>query len=254
MLQKEFWTDFEKYGFTSFAGVPYNYDMLNRIGFTKKMYPSLRYFTQAGGKLSDALVEKFGAYAHEHAYTFFVMYGQTEATARMSYMDPAHLMQKIGSIGKPIKNGTFIIEEGELCYTGPNVFGGYAEAAADLATWDDNRTLHTGDLARVDKDGFYYITGRLKRFVKLFGNRVNLDEVERDLHQYFAPAGFLATGIEDKHMLLVKRDNHLADEDIKRHISEHYKIHPSVLKVIYLADIPLTSNGKPDYNAIKALL
>ena len=143
VLNKEFWLDFNKYKYTSLAGVPYLYEILNRIGFTKKQYPSLRYLTQAGGKLNIRLVEIFTNYSKQNNVEFYVMYGQTEATARMSYLDPKFLFEKISSIGKAIKDGSFTIDNdlGELHYTGPNVFGGYAEKIKDLNSYNENNYI-----------------------------------------------------------------------------------------------------------------
>ena len=111
ILSKDFWADFEKLGYTTLAGVPYIYEMLNRIGFLKKNYPQLRYMTQAGGKLSSKLAEVFSTHLKSQNKDFFIMYGQTEATARMSYLHPSYIESKIDSIGKAIPNGTFSIDK-----------------------------------------------------------------------------------------------------------------------------------------------
>ncbi len=249
ILQKEFWQEMEKYGYTSLSGVPYFYEMLNRLGFTKKQYPALRYLTQAGGKLNEKLITQFSEYSRENNIEFYVMYGQTEATARMSYLSPALLPQKTGSIGKPIKSGKFNIAEetGELIYEGPNVFGGYAEKPEDLATFEVNKTLHTGDIAEVDTDGFYYIKGRMKRFAKIFGNRVNLDEVEQLLKTNFHGTQLACVGFNDQFLHVFIAENSLNENEIKQYIFDTLKIHPTAIKVSALPELPLTANGKPDY-------
>src|SRR5262249_36924146 len=124
---------------------------------------------------------------------FFVMYGQTEATARISYVPCDRLGQKIGSIGIPVPEGHLSLmplddsEMRELIYSGPNVMMGYAETAADLAAGNElGGILRTGDLASVDSDGFFYLTGRLKRFAKLFGHRISLEDVEKDIEARYA--------------------------------------------------------------------
>ena len=93
----------QHYQFTSIAGVPFVYEMLNRIGFTKKNYSNLRYISQAGENLSLNIKSKILDYCQNNGIQFYVMYGQTEATARISYVPPKSLEQKITSIGKPIK-------------------------------------------------------------------------------------------------------------------------------------------------------
>ncbi len=256
VVQKEFWEDSLRYGYTSIAGVPYVYEMLHRIGFCRKEYPALRYMTQAGGKLSPSLVKVFGEYLAARNQQFFVMYGQTEATARMSYMPPQALLQKTGSIGLPIKNGQFCIapDTQELLYTGPNVFGGYALSAADLAIFEPLPVLHTGDVAKQDSDGYYYITGRMKRFVKLFGVRVNLDEVETILKQETNGGTFACIGVEDQHLLVLHQQNALEDKAIRQLLNEKLHLHPSAFKVQQVDQFVLTPNGKIDYTAMQEKL
>lgn len=250
VLSRNFWDLFEKYSCTSLAGVPYTYEMLNRLGFTKKSYKSLRYLTQAGGKLSEPLLKIFSAYAESQNIPFYVMYGQTEATARMSYLPPDKLIEKWGSIGKPVKDGHFRLgESGELIYTGPNAGCGYCYQPEDLKECAYTEELHTGDLARSDADGFYYITGRMKRFIKLFGNRISLDDLENDLKTHYAH--FVGcTGIEDKKLLVFSDVQSLKPEAVKNYISSKYQIHISAIEYHYVDVIPLTPSQKVDYIAV----
>lgn len=253
VVQKEFWEDMERYGYTSVAGVPYVYEMLHRIGFNRKEYPSLRYMTQAGGKLNATLISSFGEYLADRNKQFFVMYGQTEASARMAYMPPQDLLTKNGSIGKPIKGGQFTLapDTNELLYSGPNVFGGYATTAADLTAFERLPVLHTGDVATCDEDGYYYITGRLKRFVKLFGTRINLDEVESILKQEIQGETFACVGVEDKHLLAFHRTNGLEESYIRSLLAKKLGLHPTAFKAQLVEDFPLTPNGKLDYTALQ---
>jgi long-chain acyl-CoA synthetase len=254
VLNREFWNKMETIGYTSIAGVPFVYEMLDRIGFTKKQYPSLRYFTQAGGRLQESLITKFADYASACNISFFVMYGQTEATARMSYVPPAMTKEKLGSIGIAIPGGHFKIDEetNELLYTGPNVSGGYVSCPEDLATFGAPEWLNTGDMARVDPDGYYYITGRIKRFVKLFGNRINLDEVERLLAHEFKES-IWCVGLDDKAILIVGNNPHSDLKIAASFVVQTLKLHPTVVKTFVAETMPLTLNGKPDYTAAKKI-
>ena len=226
ILSRDFWKYLDKYGFTSIAGVPFIYEMLNRIGFLKKQYPSLEYVSQAGGNLSKNIKVQFNDYCIAKAIKFFVMYGQTEATARISYVPPEKLTEKITAIGLPIKNGTLTIDDKteELLYSGPNVFGGYANEKKDLEFWEDIPVLRTGDLAFKDDDGFFHIKGRLKRIVKVFGNRVNLDEIEAFIKSSLNMSLLACTGINDKFILIAHSNPDIDESGLKKLIFETYKI------------------------------
>jgi acyl-CoA synthetase (AMP-forming)/AMP-acid ligase II len=250
LLKNEFWRNFERCGYTSFAGLPFVYEILERIGFACKEYPTLRYFTQAGGKLQEALVRKYADYAIARGLRFYIMYGQTEATARMSYLPPEQTLERIGSIGKPIRDGNFIIDEetAELCYTGPNVFGGYVTGPSELASFERNTLLRTGDLAR-EKDGFYNITGRLKRMATIFGNRLNLDEVESlissELNVQTRCAGYM-----DKLLLIFVIDPDIDLKELGRQVPASLYLHSTSSRAIYVQDIPLTVNRKVNYQKL----
>lgn len=256
ILQKEFWDDFHHYGCTSLAGVPFSYELLHKIRFCDSVYPSLRYLTQAGGKLSDALMKKFGHYAHTHNLSFFIMYGQTEATARMAYLSPHDLLRKPGSIGKPILQGAFSIdpEKGELLYKGPNVFGGYAHTSQDLQEYHTPEVLHTGDIACVDDEGYYYIQGRLKRFIKLSGHRINLDEIETLLTSALGNTGVTCHGIDDKRLHIVHCVPLIKEATVKQLLAQTCHIHPHQVRISFMESLPVTINGKRDYQAIEAAL
>ncbi|KIL49936.1 AMP-binding protein [Jeotgalibacillus soli] len=251
IMAKSFWPFFQEQKATSFAGVPFTYQMLQRIGFFKMNLPHLRSYTQAGGRLDERLVKMFGEYAADHDKRFYVMYGQTEASPRMSYIPPDRLLEKTGSIGVPIPGGSFEIdrETEELIYKGSNVMMGYAECLEDLRKGDElHGVLHTGDTAMVDEDGFYTITGRIKRFVKLFGLRVNLDEVEKRLESELQ-AAVACTGTDD--WLIVAVESEEAKRVVQSCLDSVYKLHKSAFRIHVMESIPRTSNGKTDYAAIK---
>jgi acyl-CoA synthetase (AMP-forming)/AMP-acid ligase II len=171
----------------------------------------------------------------------------------MAYMPPHDLLKKIGAIGMPIKGGQFTLapDTNELLYSGPNVFGGYAASAADLTTFEVLPVLHTGDVAKRDADGYYYITGRLKRFVKLFGTRINLDEVETILKQEMQGETFACIGIEDRQLLVFHRQATLEDNNIRSLLAKKLGLHPTAFKVQKIDEFPLTPNGKLDYTALQ---
>ncbi|MHA6481258.1 AMP-binding protein [Paenibacillus sp. strain BS8-2] len=251
VVSKTFWSFVEQQRATSLPGVPFTYQMLNRAGFSKMELPHLKTLTQAGGRLDNRLVQLFGQYAQEHNKRFYVMYGQTEAAPRMSYIPADKVLEKSGSIGIAIPGGQLTIapETNELIYKGPNVMMGYAESVSDLAKGDEcHGILYTGDTAEVDQDGYYTITGRMKRFVKLFGLRINLDDVERKLEDAIHMS-VACVGNDDK--LVVVVDNEASIEVVKDTLESTYKLHKSAYKVVTIEEIPTMANGKIDYKVLK---
>lgn len=261
LMQKEFWNQFLEYEATSFGGVPYTYEMLDRLNFYEMDLPSLRAMTQAGGKLSVELHKKFAEFARQHHIHFYIMYGQTEATARMSYLPYQYASEKSGSMGIAIPGGKFSLldasgEEilgpnviGELVYEGPNVMLGYAECAVDLEKGDEcRRRLITGDMAKRDADGFYYIVGRKKRFLKIFGNRVNLDEAERLIKSRYPELDCACTGIDDSMTIFIT--NHTLLADVKKYITEITKLNNAAFSVRFIQSLPKNDAGKTLYGEL----
>jgi acyl-CoA synthetase (AMP-forming)/AMP-acid ligase II len=188
------------------------------------------------------------------------MYGQTEATARISYVPPERLGEKIGSIGIAIPGGRLRLEPlehggdlaAELVYEGDNVMMGYAEEPRDLALGDVQRgVLRTGDLATVDADGFFTLAGRLKRFAKLFGRRVSLEDVERELEAAFPVRAMAIDGGERLQVHFVTDDAVLVDAMVA-HLAKFLAVPPGAIGVRRLAQLPLTASGKKDYRAVEA--
>ena len=184
-----FWQRFEDAGATSFAGVPYTFDLLDHSGFADRDLPSLRCITQAGGRLGPDRVRAWAELGQRRGWDFVVMYGQTEATARMAYLPADLAASRPEAIGVAIPGGSLRLEPvpeatepgvGELVYEGPNVMLGYAESPADLAEGRTVDALRTGDLARIS-DGLVEIVGRRSRHAKVFGLRLDLDRIESTL-------------------------------------------------------------------------
>lgn len=263
MVEKEFWEFFRQEQASSFGGVPYTYEILRRLSFFDMELPSLRTMTQAGGKLAPKLHREFAEYAAQTGRCFIVMYGQTEATARMGYLPAEDALRKCGSMGIAIPGGRFRLMEdkdveitepdrtGELVYEGENVTMGYAACRAGLAKGDERGgVLFTGDMAMRDADGYYYITGRKKRFLKLFGMRVNMDEIERLLKAEYEGVQAACAG-EDDHMRIFLAG---ADEAFCRQaelwIAAKTGLHPSGLRVFPIDVIPKNSAGKTLYQKL----
>lgn len=237
---------------TSLAGVPYTYQMLHRMAFFKQELPALRTLTQAGGRLDEKLTRLVSEHAQASGRRFFVMYGQTEACARISYVPPEQLSGKIGSIGVPIPDGALEVatESGELIYSGPNVMLGYAEQLSDLMRGDDCQgRLSTGDLGRVDEDGFFYITGRLKRFIKVSGNRIGLDEVEQAL-QAALHVPLAVGGTDDRLVVWLEGQEAALLDQVREFVRQQFAIHPTMTRLQLVEQLPLLPSGKKDYGAL----
>lgn len=264
LMQKEFWEFFKEQKATSFGGVPYTYEMLKKLRFFRMDLPSLRYMTQAGGKLSPELHKEFAEYAIENHKKMIVMYGQTEATARMAYLPAEKSLEKYGSMGIAIPGGKFTLVDvdekpitepeitGELIYEGENVTLGYAECLGDLSKGDErNGRLITGDMAKMDKDGFFYIVGRKKRFLKIYGNRVNLDEVERMLKSEYNQYDFAVTGCDDNLFAYTTAKKEEEQKSIRHFLSEKTGLNLKTFTVKMIAEIPKNEAGKTLYSKLE---
>ena len=261
LMDKEFWALLKEQKATTFGGVPYIYEMLKNLRFDRMNLPSLRYLTQAGGKLPKELAEEFIQTCKRKNMKFIVMYGQTEATARMAYLPWEHAESHAASIGIAIPGGEFWLADpegapilepettGELVYRGPNVTLGYAENRFDLCKPDENHgELRTGDMAKRDAKGFYYIVGRKKRFLKLFGSRVNLDEVEGLLNRAGIPCA--CAGVDDRLDVYITDGSLLGQAE--RFIKEHTAINPNGFQLHVIEEIPRNDSGKVLYSALGA--
>ena len=264
IAQREFWNFIKERKATSIAGVPYIYEMLKMLRFMRMDLPYLKTMTQAGGKLNKDLAKEYIEWAQSKDKRFFVMYGQTEATARMSYLPLEHALDKYASIGVAIPRGKFSLidvngnaiketdVDGELVYEGPNVSLGYAECRADLAKGDENHgVLHTGDVARRDADGYYYITGRLKRFVKVWGNRCNLDATEQIVKSNVTTS-CACVGVDDKITIFVTEQG--LEEQIVKLLVEKTGLNNKAFEVRVIDAIPVKSSGKIDYPEMQGMI
>ncbi|MFB9653432.1 AMP-binding protein [Pseudarthrobacter sp. NPDC092184] len=250
-----FWELVHTENVTSFAAVPYTFDLLERVGFEHMDLPGLRYITQAGGRLDPDRVRSYAELGRRQGWDLFVMYGQTEATARMAYLPPDLAAEHPHAIGVPVPGGSFRLEPVpgldacELVYSGPNVMLGYAEQPEDLALGRVVTELHTGDLARRGSNGLYEIVGRRSRFVKIVGLRVDLGQVERLL----ADLGLIAAaaGSDDAVVAAVEGSHDLAL--VAKSLAQDLGLPRSAVQLHAVGSIPRLENGKPDYPAVLAL-
>lgn len=251
-----FWDLVRSRQVTSFAAVPYTFDLLDRVGFEHMDLPSLRYITQAGGRLVPERVRRYAELGQKRGWDLFVMYGQTEATARMAYLPPDQAVVHPYAIGVPVPGGAFRLEPvpgldaSELVFSGPNVMLGYAERPEDLALGRETTELRTGDLARQGPGGLYEIVGRRSRFVKIAGLRIDLGQVERILSDF--GLGAAAAGSDEMVVAAVEGNrDHLAL--VAKTLAHDLGVPRAAVELHSVPSIPRLVNGKPDYPAILAL-
>ncbi|MET9736191.1 AMP-binding protein [Streptomyces sp. NPDC006458] len=262
-----FWDLFRAGRGTTFAGVPYTFDLLDRVGFATMELPHLRYVTQAGGRLAPGRVRRYAELGRAAGWELFVMYGQTEATARMAYLPPHLAETRPEAAGIAIPGGSFRIrpldrpdgntgvltseDTGELVYSGPNVMLGYAHTPEDLALGRTVRELHTGDIARRTPEGLYEIVGRLSRFVKILGLRIDPGQVEEMLARHGITA--LCTG-DDETLCVAAVGAHDSEaRRISRLVAHDCGLPTRAVRVRVRADLPRLPTGKPDYQAVREL-
>jgi long-chain acyl-CoA synthetase len=259
IMERSFWDSLRALEATSMAGVPYTYEMLLKLGIARLKMPSIRLMTQAGGRLAPDRIRAVAEACRMRNIRFCSMYGQTEATARIAYLPWEETELKAGSIGRAIPGGTLWLEDecerhidrpgitGQLVYSGPNVSLGYATSAADLAKGDDNHgILRTGDLAIIDDSGYFTLVGRLNRFVKLYGNRVSLDEVERLLSESGYTAA--ATGTDDGLRVFV--ESPALPPLLRAELAASMGINHAAISIESVSSLPRTERGKIDYASL----
>lgn len=256
VVDDEFWRLFRRHRGTAFAGVPYTFELLDRVGFDAMDLPHLRYLTQAGGRLAPDQVRRYATLGRERGWDLFVMYGATEATARMAYLPAEFAISAPSAIGRPIPGGSFSVEpadgwtgdEGELVYHGPNVMMGYAHGPADLELGATLDALRTGDIARRRPDGLYEVVGRSSRFVKMYGLRIDLQRIETGLRGHGITA--LCAGDEDRLLVAATGGE---PRDIQRLAASAAGVPAAAVHALAVAELPMLPSGKPDYQAVREL-
>ena len=246
---------------TGISGVPSTFAiLLNRSGIRKYAFPDLRYITQAGGAMSPKhALELINVLPGAKIY---IMYGQTEAAARLSYLDPGDLLRKAGSIGKAIPGVTLTVkkdgtvpaiagEVGEIVAQGDNVMAGYWNNPAETAKVLKADGLHTGDLARMDEDGYLFIVGRMSDMIKSGAHRISPKEIEEVILEYPAVHEVAVVGVEDEYLgeaivahVVPKEGRKLAGWEIQAHCRGILPPYEVPRTVIVCAELPKTQSGK----------
>lgn len=252
VVSSGFWSLAKEYGATSVSGVPYTYDMFRQMHVMDMDIPSLKTFTQAGGKMNKENVSFFAEKCKQKGRKLIVMYGQTEASPRISYLPFDKAVEKSESIGIAIPGVKLSLsDDGELVCEGDNVFQGYAETWRDLAKGDEfHGVLHTGDMARVDDDGYFYIIGRKKRFVKVYGNRVGLDELEQLVMSKFGKV--VCVGLDD-HVTIYTESKVVDLNDMLTYVSEKTKINQLAFTARQIDSFPYSETGKIQYKELEVI-
>ena len=260
VLEKDFWKKIPKYKITNFAGVPYTFEMLDRLDLKKFDLKSIKYLTQAGGKLNLVTKTRMFKYFSKIKVKLFIMYGAAEATARMTYLPWKYFNKKIESVGKPIPGGQIWIEDskkrkikkpfevGEIIYKGKNVCLGYSKNFKDLIKDDENKKiLRTNDLGYLDNEGFLYIKGRKDRYIKLYGLRINLEEIEEIGAKNNVK--ILCTAEEKKINVYFAKNINI--NILQKSIVSHTNLHPRMLNFIKIKKFNINKNYKYSYNKDK---
>jgi len=264
LMSKEFWQQTRDFNITSLQGVPFSYQLYRQLRLERMPRPALRYLTQAGGKLNSSLTDYVQQLSSTLQKPVYLMYGQTEATARIAYLPPKLIQQHAYCIGKAIPGGELLLRdpgtknliiedftEGELCYRGPNVMLGYASCADDLTSTSVLAELSTGDLAERLPNGLYRIVGRLSRFLKIQGKRLQLDHLEQQLSVLTDPV--CCTGNDDLLVVAHTQQEPELTAQIQQVLREQLQLHPALYKILQLDALPVLSNGKADYQALLLL-
>ena len=258
---------------TGFAGVPLIYaTLLKHSGFVQQSWNHLRYVMQAGGSLAPALIKRLMEVLPNSE--IYIMYGATEASARLSYLPPADLSRKLGSVGKAIPNVELKImtedgteakqgEVGEVIARGSNIMRGYWNDPEETGKVIDRCGYHTGDLGYMDEEGFLYIVGRIKEMIKVAGYRVSPKEIEEALLEHTGIHGAAVVGLPDESLgekicaYVVRNQDGpesgppLAEEDIIKFCRQRLPSHKVPGEVRFVSELPKSTSGKVQKQALK---
>ena len=242
----------DRRGVTSLVGVPFTYQMYERLGILGDPPRGLRYFTQAGGALDSKTISKISHALNQKGVGFFPMYGQTEATARITIMKSENVSESPGSVGEVVKSGRLTIGSSnhpeELVFSGPNTMLGYSTGLDDLSLPDQlGGVLETGDLASI-QNGIVSIIGRIRRIAKINGMRINLLEIENELSKIGSVA---ALESNNKLALFTELDKENF-QDLENSLV-NFGIQKRDFLIKKISQIPRLSSGKTDYEQLSGL-
>ena len=242
IASKNFWKYFNQYNISNLNGVPKFYEFLNKLRFENINKDSLRFITQAGGNLDLKYKKYLYKLSKKNKFIFYIMYGLTEASPRVSVLNVNENNNKINSVGKPIEGVNIKInsktknsKKGLIEIHGKNICLGYSEKLYDLKKSDENNSkLISGYIGFLDKDKFLYIFKRKSRISKIFGLRINLDDMEEKLLK----AGIKAKCLTDDKYILINIFKFSDKEKIKNMIYESFGINKNFIKIIIKNYIP----------------
>lgn len=263
--------DINKYKCTGFAGVPTTYQILLRMtNLNDSRFSSLRYVTQAGGKLPKIFISEL--YKILKGVDIYIMYGQTEATARLSYLPPQHIIDKLGSIGKGIPGTELMIlnkdgvpvntgEIGEIAARGANIMKGYFDDEDETNKVIKNGLLYTGDIAYKDKDGYIFIVSREKNIIKCAGNRISSGEIENAIASIKQVVECAVIGVEDEMLgeavkafvVLNGRYKDIDEKYIINYCSSRLPKYKTPKYIKFLPSLPKNSSGKVLFKQLKTM-
>jgi long-chain acyl-CoA synthetase len=263
ILEKDFWNEFQIKKITSFNGVPYIWQMLKRIGLKKIFTNNLKYITQAGGNLDKYLTKDIYKICKLKKKDMYIMYGQTEASPRLSYIKNEDIIKNLGSIGKPIDGVKMWIENnnsekilkpnqlGNIHASGKNIMIGYSNSLKDLKSKKKSiKKINTGDIGYFDKKGFFYITGRSSRIAKIYGNRIDLEDLEIKLKKQ--KINIICSSNNNR--LFVFYLKNLNKKNLENKIYNILKLNTVSIEMIKIKKIPLTMNKKINYKKLMELI
>ncbi|MGA2156846.1 MAG: AMP-binding protein [Bryobacteraceae bacterium] len=263
MFPEKILDEMEARGCTGFAGVPSTYQiLLRKTNFSRRRFPALQWLQQAGGKLPASVIAE--VVAAQPDARLYVMYGQTEATARLSYLEPSMLAAKRGSIGMGLASTRLEVlnqdgvpvaagseEVGEIVASGPNISPGYWNSPEETARFFRNGRLYTGDLARVDRDGFLYIVDRARDFIKSAGNRISPQEIEEVIASHPDVLHVAVVGVPDELLgeavaafAVPRAADCLSEASLKDYCNERLPNHKVPQHIQVMGRLPMNDFGK----------